>query len=186
MNQVQVAPSNSVAEAISEIKQAVTNTANEMLALTEVLYKYSLGEEWAQIKEHLIANNILGESTIKKLVAIAQNTALMEKNNWELLPPSYNNLHQLSQIAPSKLNNLIKKGAVNAGMTILEASHLKEQYSEKRIKKKSTPKQSAYLQFTVKFKVDSNIKGINAKVNSELKKFKSAIEHIDPDAKFID
>jgi hypothetical protein len=186
VNQVQTVPTNSVTKALHEIKKAVVDTANAMLAMTNVLYQYSITNDWAEIKEQLISNSILGESTIKKLLAIAQNPALMQKNNWELLPPSYNNLHQLSQIDPTKLNSLIKKGEIYAGMTIIEASQLKEQFGGKRLKKKTAPKQSTTLQFTVKFKVDGDIKGINSKINSELKKFKSIIEQLDPEAKFFD
>lgn len=169
-----------IANALADIKQSVQKTANAIIDLAEILYKYSLKKEWHFIREELINSNTFSDSVLKKLLPIGQNKILTDKKHREQLPFGYNHLYPLTQIQNDTLARLIDKGDVHIGLTVEEANRLKVEYAESA---PSSNKTKLVIQdsltYTVKFKI-SKKRVIQSQVNDALNLFKKRLEKIDP------
>jgi hypothetical protein len=92
-------------------------------------------------------------------------------------------LYPLSQIKPEKLQQLVQKGKVHAGLTVEESNELKTQFAERKIAsgRTRTPTTQTY---PIKFTVSLEIPSVKSQVKSAISEFKQQILTIDPDAVF--
>jgi hypothetical protein len=175
-----------VANALADIKQSVQKTANAILDLAEILYKYSLKKEWYFIREELVNSNTFSDSVLKKLLPIGQNKILTDKKHREQLPFGYNHLYPLTQIQNDTLEKLIDKGDVHIGLTVEEANRLKVEYAESAPSSNKTKSATQdTITYTVKFKI-SKKRVVQSQVNDALNIFRKKLEKIDSEVTFYE
>lgn len=175
-----------VMDALVDIKQSVQKTANAIIDLAEVLFKYSTKKEWHFIREELISSNTFSDSVLKKLLPIGQNKVLTDKKHREQLPFGYNHLYPLTQIRNDTLEKLIDKGDVHTGLTVEEANRLKVEYSESASSSNKTKSATQdTITYTVKFKI-SKKRVVQSQVNDALNIFRRKLEKIDSEVIFYD
>lgn len=172
-------------KAIAEIKEKVANASHAVLELADTLYKWKQTTAWGEIERELEDRNIVKESVRKKLVAIAQNKTLMKQDLWDNLPIGYNHLYPLSQIKPEKLQQLVQKGKIHAGLTVEESNELKSKFAEKKSSSSRTRTPTTQT-YQLKFTVSLEIPSVRSQVKSAIAEFKEHIKTIDPDVVFYE
>jgi hypothetical protein len=168
-----------VGQAIDDIRNAGLNATTAYLHLADTIAKWNASKEWIEIERILISEEILSDSVLKKLMLIGSNPVLMDRKNWTKLPLGYNHLYPFTQIAPSKLTELIEAGKIHNGLSIKESNELKEQFRAKKAPSARVPKT---LNYTIKIKVSADSKNIKSKIKAQFNTLKNQIQELDESA----
>ena len=170
---------DNVSKALINIRESMQKTADAIVDLAVMLYEYSLGREWRYIRETLVNENILSDSVLKKLVPIGQNNVLKNPKYRTHIPFGYNHLYPLTQLDEKKLERLIVDGTVHQGLTVEEATRIKDQYQGK-IGGKAPSQTDDFISVVVTVRM-KNTKTAKSKLNSLVRDLEHSLRDVDPD-----
>jgi hypothetical protein len=113
-----IATSVEVEHAVQEIGQSWYKAVESIIETATLLHKYKKSKLWKPIKEELIARNIMKDSVMSMLSAIAENTLLTSQEHIPLLPPSYNTLYQLTKLGDEELERRFIEGDIHPNLKV--------------------------------------------------------------------
>ena len=107
-----------VEHAVKEIGESWHKAVQSIIDTAVLVHHYKKSKYWKDIKEQLIERNIMKDSVMSMLSAIAENPLLTSEEHIPLLPPSYNTLYQLTKLGDEELQRRFIDGDIHPNLKV--------------------------------------------------------------------